>query len=80
MTSFMHRYMDRVLRLATHKVAVRSVLLQVFNLLIPPSALFRRAILFSVIREAVKPAPPYTPAPKPKRQVLYGTRYGRETS
>jgi flavin-dependent dehydrogenase len=41
---------------------------------------FGRALLFSVIREAIKPAPPYTPASKPKRQVLYGTRYGRETS
>ena len=44
MTRFMHWYMDRVLQLATREVAVRSVLLQVFNLLIPPSALFRRAI------------------------------------
>lgn len=53
MTRFMHWYMDRVLRLATREVAVRSVLLQVFNLLIPPPALFRRQILFAVIRDAV---------------------------
>lgn len=58
MTRFMHWYMDRVLQLATREVAVRSVLLEVFNLLIPPSALFRRAILFRVIREAIKPARP----------------------
>jgi len=58
MTRFMHWYMDRVLQLATREVAVRSVLLQVFNLLIAPSALFRRAILFRVIREVIKPARP----------------------
>jgi hypothetical protein len=55
MTRFMHWYMDRVMQLATRDVAVRSVLLQVFNLLIPPPALFRRAILFAVIGEAIKP-------------------------
>ncbi|HXQ72965.1 MAG TPA: hypothetical protein VN844_20875, partial [Pyrinomonadaceae bacterium] len=80
MTRFMHWYMDRVLQLATREVAVRSVLLQVFNLLIPPSALFRRAILLRVIREAIKPARPQMTAPRVKRQVLYETRYGRETS
>ena len=58
MTRFMHWYMDRVLLLATRDVAVRSVLLQVFSMLIPPSALFRRAILFGVIREALKPTRP----------------------
>jgi 2-polyprenyl-6-methoxyphenol hydroxylase-like FAD-dependent oxidoreductase len=56
MTRFMHWYMDRVLQLATRDVAVRSVLLEVFNLLIPPPALFRRTILFAVIREAIKPS------------------------
>lgn len=76
MTRFMHWYMDRVLQLATREVAVRSVLLEVFNLLIPPSALFRRAILFRVIREAIKPtrrersvrATPYHPWPLYSRQ------------
>jgi hypothetical protein len=66
-----------VQQLATREVAVRSVLLQVFNLLIPPSALFRREILLRVIREAIKPARPETQAPRAKRPVL---RYGRETS
>ena len=58
MTRFMHWYMDRVLQLATREVAVRSVLLDVFSMLLPPSALFRRAILFRVIREVIKPARP----------------------
>lgn len=85
MTRFMHRYLDRVLQLATREVAVRSVLLQVFSMLIPPSALFRRAILFRVIREAIKPTRPRANAPRAitpgsGRQVLYETRYGRETS
>ena len=80
MTRFMHWYMDRVLQLATREVAVRSVLLDVFSMLIPPSALFRRAILFRVIREVIKPGRPETTAPRAKRQVLYETRYGRETT
>jgi 2-polyprenyl-6-methoxyphenol hydroxylase-like FAD-dependent oxidoreductase len=80
MTRFMHWYMDRVLKLATRDVAVRSVLLQVFNLLIPPSALFRGAIVLAVIREALKPAPRPATEPRNRTQVLYETRYGRETS
>jgi 2-polyprenyl-6-methoxyphenol hydroxylase-like FAD-dependent oxidoreductase len=85
MTRFMHWYMDRVLRLATREVAVRSVLLQVFNILLPPSALFSRAIVFGVIREALKPTAVPVPEPRPAaprartsgQQVLYDTRYGR---
>ena len=80
MTRFMHWYMDRVLYLATREVAVRSVLLDVFSMLIPPSALFRRAIVFAVIREVIKPTTSRAPAPRDSRQVLYETRYGRETS
>lgn len=95
MTRFMHWYLDRVLQLATREVAVRSVLLQVFSMLIPPSALFHRAILFRVIREVIKPAVPHVTAQRtttPRatisrattsgtgRQVLYETRYGKETS
>lgn len=72
MTRFMHWYMDRVLELATREVAVRSVLLQVFSMLIPPSALFRREILFSVIRQVLKPAAP--------ARFLYDVRYGGETA
>lgn len=90
MTRFMHWYMDRVLLLATREVAVRSVLLDVFSMLIPPSALFRRAIVFAVIREAIKPTaaapratePRATTTPRAKtsgagQQVVYGSRYGR---
>ena len=86
MNRFMHWYMDRVLQLATRDVAIRSVLLQVFNLLIPPPALFRRAILFAVIREALKPEVKTTVAREPTpraipprartsgQQVVYDTR------
>ena len=80
MTHFMHWYMDRVLQLATREVAVRSVLLQVFSMLLPPSALFRCAILFRVIREVIAPTRPRVAAPQSVRQVLYETRYRRETS
>jgi 2-polyprenyl-6-methoxyphenol hydroxylase-like FAD-dependent oxidoreductase len=86
MTRFMHWYMDRVLQLATQEIEVRSVLLQVFSMLRPPSALFRRNVLFRVIRQAIKPAgkpaAPRGSAPRTRRQVLYEVeaRYGRETS
>jgi 2-polyprenyl-6-methoxyphenol hydroxylase-like FAD-dependent oxidoreductase len=79
MTRFMHWYMDRVLQLTTRDVAVRSILLQVFSMLIPPSALFRRAILFRVVREVIKPVQVETTAqreasPRTGRRVLYETR------
>ncbi|HEV2834399.1 MAG TPA: FAD-dependent monooxygenase [Pyrinomonadaceae bacterium] len=82
MTRFMHWYMDQVLRLATQEVAVRSVLLRVFNLLLPPSALFRTTVLFRVVGQAVRPAGARDVAPKRPRQALYDVerRYGRETS
>jgi 2-polyprenyl-6-methoxyphenol hydroxylase-like FAD-dependent oxidoreductase len=83
MTRFMHWYMDRVMQLATRDIAVRSVLLQVFNLLIPPPALFRRFILFAVIREALNrtaaPVPePRATAPRARtsgQRVLYDSRH-----
>ena len=49
MTSFMHKYMDQVVLLATRKVAVRSVLLQVMSMVLPPSALFRPPIFLRVL-------------------------------
>jgi hypothetical protein len=53
MTRFMHWYMDRVLQLATQEIAVRSVLLDAFSMLVPPSALFRPSVLLRVIRHAL---------------------------
>ena len=50
-TRFMHRYMDRVIQLATQSVPVRYVLLRAFNMLVPPSALFRPRVLFPVLRQ-----------------------------
>ena len=60
----------------------RTVLLRVFNLLLPPSALFRRSVLFRVVSQAIKPAGARDVAPKRPRQALYDVerRYGRETS
>lgn len=49
MTRFMHRYMDRVVQLATNSVAVRTVLLRAFNMLVPPTALFQPRVLFRVL-------------------------------
>jgi 2-polyprenyl-6-methoxyphenol hydroxylase-like FAD-dependent oxidoreductase len=53
MTRFMHRYMDHVIQLATHSVPVRKVLLDAFNMLLPPSALFRPKVLFRVLLNVV---------------------------
>jgi 2-polyprenyl-6-methoxyphenol hydroxylase-like FAD-dependent oxidoreductase len=79
MTRFMHWYMDRVLRLATREVEVRSVLLQVFNVVLPPSALFRRAVLLRVIREGIFSSRARGGASQSGRQVQYKIepRYGR---
>ena len=60
MTRFMHRYMDHVLRLTTHNVEVRKVLLDAFSMLIPPTALFRPRVLFRVLAQALKPTPRQT--------------------
>jgi 2-polyprenyl-6-methoxyphenol hydroxylase-like FAD-dependent oxidoreductase len=79
MTRFMHWYMDRVLRLATREVEVRSVLLRVFSMLLPPSALFGRAVLLQVIKEGIKSAgkttAPKDDTPRTRKQVLYEARY-----
>jgi 2-polyprenyl-6-methoxyphenol hydroxylase-like FAD-dependent oxidoreductase len=82
MTRFMHWYMDRVLRLATRDVEVRSVLLKVFSMLLPPKALFRRGVLFQVLREGVKPVRTSHERSQSVRQIKYGieARYRRETS
>jgi len=55
MTMFMHRYMDHVVRLATRSVAVRTVLLRAFNMLIPPTALFQPRVLFRVLLQVIDP-------------------------
>ena len=57
MTRFMHRYMDHVVQLATHSIPVRKVLLLAFNMLVPPTALFRPRVLFRVLLNILKPAP-----------------------
>ena len=56
MTRFMHRYMDQVVLLATKSVAVRKVLLQAFNMLTRPTALFHPRVLFRVLAQVLKPA------------------------
>lgn len=55
MARFMHRYMDHVIELSTRSVVVRNVLLKAFNMLIPPSALFRPRVLFRVLLQMLTP-------------------------
>jgi len=69
----MHWYMDQVLELATRIVPVRSILLDAFSMLIPPTALFRPSVLFRVLLHVLRPAPPRMrrPAAKQTQPVLY---------
>jgi hypothetical protein len=53
MTKFMHRYMEHVLDLSTRVVAVRKVLMRVFNILAPPTTLFQPRVLFRVMVQMV---------------------------
>ena len=53
-TRLMHRYIDQVLLLGTKDASVRLVLLETFNLLKPPPALFASAIPLKVLREAAR--------------------------
>jgi len=64
---FMHHYMDHVLQLATHSMAVRRTLLRVFNMLIPPTALFRPRILFRVLVQIIKPVRRHADSPSRRR-------------
>ncbi|MGK7952380.1 MAG: NAD(P)/FAD-dependent oxidoreductase, partial [Xenococcaceae cyanobacterium] len=50
----MYRYMKRVLLLATKNVRVRRLLLEVFNLLQPPTILFRPHIVIQVFAQVFK--------------------------
>ena len=80
MTRFMHWYMDRVLKLATREVEVRSVLLRVFSMVLPPKALFGRAVLLRVIKEGIFSARVRDAAPQSGRKIKYKIepRYGME--
>ena len=49
MTTFMHRYMDQVVQLATTSSVVRSILLRAFSMMVQPTALFQPAILLRVV-------------------------------
>jgi 2-polyprenyl-6-methoxyphenol hydroxylase-like FAD-dependent oxidoreductase len=79
MTRFMHWYMDRVLRLATREVEVRSVLLRVFSMMLPPQALFGRVVLLRVIKEGIFSSRVRDAAPQSGRQIKYKIepRFGR---
>jgi len=74
MTKFMHRYMEQVLLLSTQNVAVRKVLLNVFNILAPPTKLFHPRVLFRVLfgmLRAVRQRRPPVARKQVGKQVLY---------
>ncbi len=52
-TRLSHPYMDRVLELSLNDLAVRRMLLEVFHMLKPPTAMFGPAVAAKVLREAV---------------------------
>ena len=53
-TRLTHRYMDGVVRLSTTDRGVRRLLLEVFNMLAPPSALFRPSVAARVAGSALR--------------------------
>ena len=53
-TQLMHSYMDQVLLLSTKSVNVRRLLLEVFNLLKPPSVMFQPHIILQVLGSSMK--------------------------
>ena len=66
MTKFMHRYMEHVFHLTTRSVPVRKVLLEAFNLLVPPTTLFQPQVLFRVLfRVLLQSAKPRRPQSQP---------------
>lgn len=67
MTSFMHKYMDHVVQLATSNSVVRGVLLRAFSMLVPPTALFQPAILLRVMRQRFGRAGKLAPGNASKR-------------
>ena len=70
-TRLQQRYLDRALAAATTDEAVLDAMCEVFFLLAPPTALFRRRVLSRVLgRRADPPAEPpaWAPAPAPALQ------------
>jgi hypothetical protein len=53
-TRFMHRYVDEITRLSTRNPEVRAVFLEVFNLLAPPTTLFRPGLLLRVVSGIIR--------------------------
>ena len=56
-TRLSHRYMDRVVELSLKDLAVRRTLVEVFNMLEPPTTMFGPAVAAKVLREAVMGSP-----------------------
>lgn len=52
-TRLMHRYMDRVMQLSTRDADVRLALLEAFNLIKAPTALFSPRIIARILRQAI---------------------------
>ncbi|MDY7012217.1 MAG: 2-polyprenyl-6-methoxyphenol hydroxylase-like oxidoreductase [Cyanobacteriota bacterium] len=58
----MHRYMDRVVALTTKSVFARRTMLNIFNLLEPPSAVFHPRIAVQVLKPSkIANPPPFAP-------------------
>ena len=55
-TKLMHHYMDTIVQLSTESAEVRYALLVTFNMIKPPSALFRPDIVYRVLKQALLPA------------------------
>jgi hypothetical protein len=61
-TRMMHWYLDQVMALSTENASVRRVLMEAFNMLRQPSALFQPRIMLCVLARGAGPgAPSITP-------------------
>ena len=69
----MQRYVDRVVALSTENAETRLALLQVFNLLKPPTTLFQPAILARMIKRSLRPRP------RPQKKTMRPNQVGEAT-
>jgi 2-polyprenyl-6-methoxyphenol hydroxylase-like FAD-dependent oxidoreductase len=75
---FMHTYLDRVLRAATHSQSVRARFLEVQGMLKGPTAIFRPSVVATVLRQLVgsnsKPAAQKPPPSRTAEREPYAER------
>jgi 2-polyprenyl-6-methoxyphenol hydroxylase-like FAD-dependent oxidoreductase len=72
-TRLMQKYVDRVVEFSTESVQVRTLLLEVFNLLRPPTVLFHPSVFGHMIKRA------FRMKPRPQDRTMTPNRIGEAT-